>query len=224
MAAPKTGSLEVAEGTLSYTYYAPSPSSTTDSDQPTKARPPLVFIHSGVTDQHLWDEQAAYLSARGYPCLTYDLLGFGLSPIKDSVIEEWKAKAQPQSQPQSQPQLRTQTESESKIQSSTSSNATDDKDDGIIDHLHSLTLLITQVLPSLLPHIPSTQPHPQPPKPILIGLSMGAGLALEHHLAHAASSAALILSPLGSAAPHSHSTTQKPCSSLVTPNLPRNTM
>ena len=42
-------------------------------------RPTLLFIHAGVADHTLWDEQVSYFTARGWGVLRYDIFGYGLS-------------------------------------------------------------------------------------------------------------------------------------------------
>ena len=42
-------------------------------------RPTLLFIHAGVADHRLWDEQVVYFTERGWGVLRYDIFGYGLS-------------------------------------------------------------------------------------------------------------------------------------------------
>ena len=52
-------------------------------------RPTLLFIHAGVSDHTLWDEQVSYFSARGWAVLRYDIFGYGLSkPTSDYLKSE----------------------------------------------------------------------------------------------------------------------------------------
>lgn len=52
-------------------------------------RPTLLFIHAGVSDHTLWDEQVSYFSAQGYAVLRYDIFGYGLSkPASDYLQSE----------------------------------------------------------------------------------------------------------------------------------------
>ncbi len=45
---------------------------------------PLVFVHAGVADRRMWDEQVEFFS-RDYRVIRYDLRGFGLS--KPGVVD-----------------------------------------------------------------------------------------------------------------------------------------
>lgn len=52
-------------------------------------RPTLLFIHAGVSDHTLWDEQVSYFSGQGWPVLRYDIFGYGLSkPTSDYLKSE----------------------------------------------------------------------------------------------------------------------------------------
>ena len=44
-----------------------------------KKQPTLLFIHAGVSDYTLWDDQVSYFTARGWGVLRYDIFGYGLS-------------------------------------------------------------------------------------------------------------------------------------------------
>ena len=39
---------------------------------PESARPTLLFIHAGVSDHSLWDEQVTFCTINGWGCLRYD--------------------------------------------------------------------------------------------------------------------------------------------------------
>jgi pimeloyl-ACP methyl ester carboxylesterase len=149
---PKTGTIDYPQGTLSYIFHPP-----TSSAASSHSKPPLIFIHSGVSDQLLWDGEVAYFTHRGYPCLTYDLPGFGLTTIKPSILEKWKANQGQGIDIISQ--------------------------EGILDHLECLDLLITHLSTLVSTDI----------KPVLVGLSMGAGIALEYIIAHSSSTSGLIM-------------------------------
>ena len=49
-------------------------------------RPTLLFIHAGVSDHALWDEQVSYFTARGWGVLRYDLFGYGSSKPTTSYL------------------------------------------------------------------------------------------------------------------------------------------
>ncbi|KAK3707644.1 hypothetical protein LTR37_011992 [Vermiconidia calcicola] len=66
------GFLEVNEGSVYWTY-------TSVEAIKNESRPVLLFLHPGVADHTLWDEQVDYLTQKGWSCLAFDLLGFGQS-------------------------------------------------------------------------------------------------------------------------------------------------
>lgn len=41
---------------------------------------PIVFLHAGISDMGMWDDQTAYFSGQ-YQVIRYDLRGYGKSPI-----------------------------------------------------------------------------------------------------------------------------------------------
>ncbi|WP_031519715.1 alpha/beta fold hydrolase [Streptomyces sp. NRRL F-5123] len=51
------------------------------------AAPPVVLVHDGLTDHHVWDEVAPVLAA-DRTVVRYDLRGFGQSPPPDGPFEE----------------------------------------------------------------------------------------------------------------------------------------
>lgn len=44
---------------------------------------PVVFLHSGVTDRRMWDEQVRELAAEGYHVISYDRRGYGQTETGD---------------------------------------------------------------------------------------------------------------------------------------------
>ena len=77
----KSGSLKVPGGSLSWF------ASLRGVDSSQKEKPLLVFIHAGVADHTLWDEQREYLHARGWSTLSFDLFGFGTSQPDAAYLE-----------------------------------------------------------------------------------------------------------------------------------------
>jgi 3-oxoadipate enol-lactonase len=76
----EAGFLEVPEGKL---YWVAN-----SAEQGGSARPLLFFIHAGVSDQSLWDDQVAYFNQRGWDTLRFDLLGFGKSAPSESFLAQ----------------------------------------------------------------------------------------------------------------------------------------
>ena len=76
--AVKTGDLVVGEGSIFWKYEA-------SEAEAANARPPLVFLHAGVTDHTLWDDQVTYFRRKGWNCLRYDRFGYG----KSQPSQEW---------------------------------------------------------------------------------------------------------------------------------------
>lgn len=58
-----------------------------DSQDQKPVRPTLLFIHAGVADRTLWDEQVSYFVARGWGVLRYDIFGYGLSKPNADYLE-----------------------------------------------------------------------------------------------------------------------------------------
>jgi len=44
---------------------------------------PVVFLHSGVTDRRMWDEQMRQLAVEGYHVISYDRRGYGQTETAD---------------------------------------------------------------------------------------------------------------------------------------------
>lgn len=51
-----------------------------------ESRPVLLFMHAGVADHTLWDEQVTYLVDKGWNCLRFDLFGFGRSLASEEYL------------------------------------------------------------------------------------------------------------------------------------------
>ena len=68
--------IEIERGKLYWRFDSPV---ITESQDYNLARPILLFIHAGVSDHTLWDEQVAFYTIKGWGCLRYDLFGFGKS-------------------------------------------------------------------------------------------------------------------------------------------------
>lgn len=51
-------------------------------------RPTLLFIHAGVADRTLWDNQVQYFSTRGWTALRYDLFGYGKSLPSSAYLNQ----------------------------------------------------------------------------------------------------------------------------------------
>ncbi|MCJ1411641.1 hypothetical protein MMC19_005732 [Ptychographa xylographoides] len=71
---PADGYLAVDEGDLYWVLDDADP-----ADVRTGPLPTLLFIHAGVADHTLWDEQARFFTRKGWRVLRYDLLGYGKS-------------------------------------------------------------------------------------------------------------------------------------------------
>jgi len=54
----------------------------------TKPKPALFFIHAGVADLHLWDEQVSYFHAKGWNTIRYDIFGHGKSLPNDAFLTQ----------------------------------------------------------------------------------------------------------------------------------------
>lgn len=74
----ETGFLDVPEGKIFYSLWTPP---SLDS------RPPILFVHAGVSDHTLWDAQVDFLQPKGWAILRYDLFGFGKSTPYDTYLE-----------------------------------------------------------------------------------------------------------------------------------------
>ncbi|MCJ1230029.1 hypothetical protein MMC12_006700 [Toensbergia leucococca] len=74
---------EIPEGKLYWTY--DSPSLAIESE---RCRPTLLFIHAGVADLTLWDEQVSFFTAQGWGILRYDILGYGRSNPNQIYISQ----------------------------------------------------------------------------------------------------------------------------------------
>ena len=171
----QSGTLKVPEGQIAYTYHPSTPA-------PSPPKPPIIFLHAGVADQTLWTEQIHYLCERGWDCLSYDLLGFGKSTVAEELIAR-------------QRKVKAKTESDGgEVKAKT--DAAEGDGEGV-DHLQHMHLLITTTLPTLRSDHPaqqSQQPSPtEPEKVILIGLSIGGGLALEFNINHPSLVAGLVV-------------------------------
>jgi pimeloyl-ACP methyl ester carboxylesterase len=73
------GYVEVNEGHIYWKY-------SIAADETTESRPVLLFIHAGVADHTMWNAQVEYLLERGWNCLQFDMLGFGLSQPSDMYL------------------------------------------------------------------------------------------------------------------------------------------
>ena len=74
-------------GNIYWAYEAPQNLNATGS------RPTLLFIHAGVSDHKLWDEQVSYFSVQDWAVLRYDIFGYGLSkPTSDYLKSEPRPK------------------------------------------------------------------------------------------------------------------------------------
>lgn len=81
--------LEIPEGKLFWRYDSPVLAKGVDQSQihnTIGTRPMLFFIHAGVSDHTLWDEQVVYCTAKGWGCLRYDVFGYGLSKASEDFI------------------------------------------------------------------------------------------------------------------------------------------
>ncbi|KAK9320388.1 putative alpha/beta hydrolase [Lipomyces orientalis] len=76
-----SGFVQIPEGKLFWVLDEPLPRSEA-------SRPLLLFIHAGVTDCTLWDDQASYFTARGWTVLRYDLFGWGRSTPNESFLSQ----------------------------------------------------------------------------------------------------------------------------------------
>ena len=77
------GHLQLPEGTIYWVIdHEPTPSSSTTP------RPKLLFIHAGVADHTLWDEQAEFFKVRDWDVWRYDLFGYGQSNPSDEFLRQ----------------------------------------------------------------------------------------------------------------------------------------
>ena len=73
------GYLPVEEGSIYWQYV--------EVDNKTdKSRPTLIFMHAGVTDHTLWDNQVEFVAEKGWSSLTFDLFGFGKSVANEQYL------------------------------------------------------------------------------------------------------------------------------------------
>lgn len=80
MADARSGQVEVPEGSIFWKYDP----ATSPSPHP---RPTFVFLHAGVANHELWDDQVQYLTVRGWDCLRYDLFGFNQSQPNEQFLQ-----------------------------------------------------------------------------------------------------------------------------------------
>lgn len=78
----RDGFIGISEGWIFWKY---TPAVTVPTDDCT--RPVLLFIHAGVADHTLWDEQVSYFTSIGWNTLVYDLFGYGKSTPNRSYLE-----------------------------------------------------------------------------------------------------------------------------------------
>ena len=75
------GLLKVDEGSIYWILDSP------DTSEPQRNhRPILLFIHAGVADHSLWDDQVRHFTSRGWAVLRYDILGYGKSLPNDAFL------------------------------------------------------------------------------------------------------------------------------------------
>ena len=80
LAMTQSGFVAAAEGRISWVLDRPTVA-------PQRPRPTLLFIHAGVADRSMWDAQVRHFTARGWPVLRFDLLGYGRSTPSPAWVE-----------------------------------------------------------------------------------------------------------------------------------------
>jgi len=53
------------------------------------AGPPVVFVHAGIADSRMWDEQVAAFSD-AFRVVRYDIAGYGRSPLRGGPFSHWR--------------------------------------------------------------------------------------------------------------------------------------
>ena len=119
-----------------------------------KHKPILLFIHAGVADHTLWDEQVQHLTSRGWPTLRYDLFGFGQSAPNQAYLAE-------------NPRHK-------------------------VDYISHVASLVTDVWQKEL-----WKEEALPARAVVIGLSMGGGLAINFALARGELCAGVVATAAG---------------------------
>jgi len=79
--------LSIPEGHIFLTSSTPRPVNVTNAAQSLRQRPTLLFIHAGVADHTMWDDQVNYFNDRGWRCLRYDMFGYGNSVPCDRYMK-----------------------------------------------------------------------------------------------------------------------------------------
>lgn len=77
--------LSIAEGVIFWTLDSPT-SDESNSQSKNITGPTLFFIHAGVADHTLWDDQVKYCTSKGWHCLRYDLFGYGQSTASEAYL------------------------------------------------------------------------------------------------------------------------------------------
>jgi 3-oxoadipate enol-lactonase len=75
------GFFDVPEGKLFWRIDKP--------DGSIKTLPPILFIHAGVSDHTLWDDQVNFLTSKGFTTLRYDIIGFGQSELSKQYLSSY---------------------------------------------------------------------------------------------------------------------------------------
>ena len=79
----RCGHLQLPEGSI---YWVADDSNHAAS--PPTIRPKLLFIHAGVADHTLWDEQAQFFTSKEWDVGRYDLFGYGKSKPSDEFLRQ----------------------------------------------------------------------------------------------------------------------------------------
>ncbi|MCJ1237505.1 hypothetical protein MMC14_005491 [Varicellaria rhodocarpa] len=80
----RSGHLQLPEGKLYWVADDVKPSTFSSGE----TRPKLLFVHAGVADHTLWDEQARFFSSRAWDVWRYDLFGYGQSDPSDEFLRQ----------------------------------------------------------------------------------------------------------------------------------------
>lgn len=91
---PKEYFLELLAGNIFWRFDSPVYGKG-DLKPKSKPRPDILFLHTGVADHTMWDDQVAYLTTQNWGVLRMDLLGYGKSiPSEDYLADKIEIRHQ----------------------------------------------------------------------------------------------------------------------------------